>query len=181
MHATLNSGHQGHTEVVSMLLARHHIDVNKARTNNEGWSITPLRAAINGGHTEIAQLLVIHGSILVAEPTGAHGIQLDFVLGAFAQAYMADYDALCAFRLCLVRIYNDKPSRVEGAKSQAHGWHMAVHMMSQRGTFALSRIESFLLPCHPVTFKPDRTVRHTLTIILNVTAALNYAVANQGL
>ena len=118
-------------------------------------------------------MLVIHGSILVDEPTGAHGIQLGSVLGAFAQAYMADYDALCAFRLCLVRTYNDKPSKVEGAPSPAQRRRMAAHMMSRRGTFALPRIESFLLPCHPVTFKPDRTVRHTLTIILNLTAAMH--------
>ena len=170
----LMASQNGHAEVVSMLLATQGIDVNKAWERNIGREqITPLRAAIDRSHTEIAKLLVIHGSILVDEPTGAHGIQLGSVLGAFAQAYMADYDALCAFRLCLVRTYNDKPSKVEGAPSPAQRRRMAAHMMSRRGTFALPRIESFLLPCHPVTFKPDRTVRHTLTIILNLTAAMH--------
>jgi hypothetical protein len=156
-----------------MLLAKQGVDVNKAWKRNEREQVTPLRAAIDQSHTEIAKLLVIHGSILVDEPTGEHGIQLGLVLGAFAQAYMADYAAMCAFRLCLVRAYHDEPSKVEGSPSPAQRRRIAAFRMSQSGSFALPRIESFLLPCHPDTFKPDRTVRRTLAVIFNLTTAIH--------
>ena len=162
---------KGHAEVVSMLLATEDIDVNRAWKRNERELVTPLRAAIDRSHTEIAKLLVIRGSILVDAPTGAHGIQLNLVLGAFAQACKADFDALCVFRLCLVRAYHDEPPEVEGAPSPAQRRRIARHRMGRKGSFAVPLIESFLVPCHPVTCKPDLTVRHTLTIILNITAA----------
>jgi hypothetical protein len=41
--------------------------------------------------------------------------------------------------------------------------------MGRKGSFAVPLIESFLVPCHPDTFLPDRTARRTLTIILNIT------------
>ena len=155
-----------------MLLATQGIDVNKAWNRSDGRLVTPLRTAINCSHAEIAKLLVIHGSILVDAPSGAHGIQLELVLGAFAQPLKADYEALCAFRLCLVRVYKDKPPENEGSRSPAQRRHSAAfRRMSQRGSFSVPRIESFLLPCHPVTFKPDLTVRRTLTTILNLTTA----------
>ena len=147
------------------------IDVNKAWKRNERELVTPLRAAIDESHTEIAKLLVIRGSILVDAPTGAHGIQLNLVLGAFAQACKADFDALCVFRLCLVRAYHDDPPAVEGTPSPAQRRRMARHRMGVKGSFAVPVIESFLVPCHPDTFLPDRTARRTLTIILNITAA----------
>ena len=101
---------------------------------------------------------------------GAHGVQLNLVLGAFAQAIKADYDALCMFRLCLVRAYHDKPPTIEGASSSAQLLRIAAHRMSRRGYFAMPRIESFLLPCHSDPFRPDLTVRRTLNIILNLSA-----------
>ena len=156
------ASHEGHSEVVSMLLVTQGIDVNKAWNRSDGRLVTPLRTAINCSHAEIAKLLVIHGSILVDAPSGAHGIQLELVLGAFAQPLKADYEALCAFRLCLIRAYHD---------NRPDNRRIAAFRMSQKGSFAVPRIESFLLPCHPVTFKPDRTVRRTLTTILNLTAA----------
>jgi len=162
---------KGHTEVVSMLLATEGIDVNKAWKRNERELVTPLRAAIDRSHTEIAKLLVIRGSILVDAPTGAHGIQLNLVLGAFAQACKADFDALCVFRLCLVRAYHDDPPAVEGAPSPAQRRRMARHRMGVKGSFAVPLIESFLVPCHPDTFLPDRAARRTLNIVLNITAA----------
>ena len=156
-----------------MLLAKQDIDVNKAWKRIDGQQVTPLHTAINRSHAEIAQLLVIHGSILVQvdAPLDAHGIQPDLVLSAFAQALKADYEALCAFRLCLVRAYHDGPSKVEGSPSPAQRRRIAAFRMSQSGSFALPRIESFLLPCHADTFKPNLTVRRTLTTILNLTAA----------
>ena len=120
---------KGHAEVVSMLLATEDIDVNRAWKRNERELVTPLRAAIDRSHTEIAKLLVIRGSILVDAPTGAHGIQLNLVLGAFAQACKADFDALCVFRLCLVRAYHDDPPAVEGAPSPAQRRRIARHRM----------------------------------------------------
>ena len=164
----------GHAKVVSMLLAKKGIDINKVWNRNRNRSrtdrVTPLRAAIERGHAEIAEQLVMCGS-LVDAPTGAHGRQLTLVLGAFAQAFKADFDALCVFRLCLVRAYHDKPPAVEGTPSPAQRRRMAAHRMGRKGSFAVPLIESFLVPCHPVTCKPDLTVRHTLTIILNITAA----------
>ena len=162
---------EGHTEVVSMLLATKDIDVNKAWKKNENELVTPLRAAIDYSHTEIAKLLVIRGSILVDAPTGAHGIQLNLVLGAFARACKADFDALCVFRLCLVRAHHDDPPAVEGAPSPAQRRRIARHRMGRKGSFAVPRIESFLVPCHPDTFLPDRAARRTLNIVLNITAA----------
>ena len=103
---------------------------------------------------------------------GAHGVQLNLVLGAFAQAIKADYDALCAFRLCcLVRAYHEEPQTAEGGPAPAQRRRVAVHRMSQNGSFAMPRIESFLLPCHADPFKPDLTVRRTLNIILGFSAA----------
>ena len=161
---------EGHSEVVSMLLAKQGVDVNQAWKRSERDLITPLRAAIDRRHTEIAKLLVMRGSILVDAPMGAHGVQLNLVLGAFAQAIKADYDALCMFRLCLFRAYHDKPPTIEGASSSAQSLRTAAHLMIRRGSFAMPRIESFLLPCHPDTFLPDRTARRTLNIILNLSA-----------
>ena len=117
-----------------------------------------------------ARVLVMRGSILVDAPTGEHGIQLNLVLGAFARAYMADYEALCALRLCLSRAYHDEPPKVEGSPPPAQRRRIAAHRMSRKGSFAMSRIESFLLPCHPDPFRPDLTVRRTLNIILNLSA-----------
>ena len=154
-----------------MLLAKQGIDVNKAWKRNEREQVTPLRVAIDRGHTEIAKLLVIRGSILVDAPTGAHGIQLNLVLGAFAQACKADFDALCVFRLCLVRAHHDDPPAVEGVPSPAQRRRISRHRMGRKGSFAVPRIESFLVPCHPDTFLPDRAARRTLNIVLNITAA----------
>ena len=160
----------GHSEVVSMLLAKQGVDVNQAWKRSERDLVTPLRAAIDRSHTEIAKLLVMRRSILVDAPMGAHGVQLNLVLGAFAQAIKADYDALCMFRLCLYRAYHDKPPTIEGASPSAQSMRTAVHRMSRRGSFAMPRIESFLLPCHSDPFRPDLTVRRTLNIILNLSA-----------
>ncbi len=160
----------GHSEVVSMLLAKQGVDVNQARKRSERHLVTPLRAAIDRSHTEIAKLLVFRGSILVDTPMGAYGVRLNLMLGAFAQAIKADFDALCMFRLCLVRAYHDKPPTIEGAPSSAKRLRVAAHRMSRKGSFAMPRIESFLLPCHPDTFLPDRTARRTLNIILNLSA-----------
>ena len=160
----------GHSEVVSMLLAKQCINVNQAWSRNAHEQVTPLRAAIDQSHTEIAKLLVMRGSILVDAPMGAHGVQLNLVLGAFAQAIKADYDALCMFRLCLVRVYDDEPPTIEGASSSAQSLRTAAHLMSRRGSFAMPRIESFLLPCHSDPFRPDLRVRRTLNIILNLSA-----------
>ena len=160
----------GHSEVVSMLLAKQGIDMNKAWKRNEREQVTPLRAAIDKSRTEISKLLVMRGSILVDAPMGAHGIQLKLLLGAFAQAIKADYDALCMFRLCLVRAYHDKPPTIEGASPSAQRLRTAAHLMIRRGSFAMPRIESFLLPCHSDPFRPDLTVRRTLNIILNLSA-----------
>ena len=115
--------------------------------------------------------VVIRGSILVDAPTGAHGIQLNLVLGAFAQACKADFEALCVFRLCLVRAYHDDPPVVEGTPSLAQRRRIARHRMGRKGSFAVPLIESFLVPCHPDTFLPDRAARRTLNIVLNITAA----------
>ena len=161
---------QGHSEVVSMLLAKPGVDVNKAWDGNGQGQVTPLRTAINRSHAEVAKLLVLHGSILVDAPMGAHGVQLNLVLGAFAQAIKADYDALCMFRLCLFRAYHDKPPTIEGASPSAQRLRTAAHLMIRRGSFAMPRIESFLLPCHSDPFRPDLTVRRTLNIILNLSA-----------
>ena len=160
----------GHSEVVSMLLAKQGIDVNQAWKRSERDLVTPLRAAIDRSHTEIAKLLVMRGSILVDAPMGAHGVQLNLVLGAFAQAIKADYDALCMFRLCLFRAYHDKPPTIEGASPSAQRLRTAAHLMIRRGSFAMPRIESFLLPCHSDPFRPDLRVRRTLNIILNLSA-----------
>jgi hypothetical protein len=162
---------EGHAEVVSMLLATEDIDVNKAGKRNERELVTPLRTAIDRSHTEIAKLLVIRGSILVDAPTGEHGIQLNLVLGAFAQACKADFDALCVFRLCLVRAYHDDPPEVEGTPTPAQLRRISRHRMGVKGSFAVPLIESFLVPCHPDTFLPDRAARRTLNIVLNITAA----------
>jgi hypothetical protein len=162
---------KGYTKVVSMLLITKDIDVNKAWKKNENELVTPLRAAIDYSHTEIAKLLVIRGSILVDAPTGAHGIQLNLVLGAFARACKADFDALCVFRLCLVRAHHDDPPVVEGAPSPAQRRRISRHRMGRKGSFAVPRIESFLVPCLPDTFLPDRAARDTLNIVLNITAA----------
>ena len=153
------------------LLATEGIDVNRAWKRNERELVTPLRVAIDRSRTEIAKLLVIRGSILVDAPTGVHGIQLKLVLGAFAQACKADFDALCVFRLCLVRSYHDDPPAIEGAPSPAQRRRIAAHRMGRKGSFAVPIIESFLVPCHPDTFMPDRTARRTLNIILTITAA----------
>ena len=161
---------EGHSEVVSMLLAKQGIDMNKAWKRNEREQVTPLRAAIDKSRTEISKLLVMRGSILVDAPMGAHGVQLNLVLGAFAQAIKADYDALCMFRLCLFRAYHDKPPTIEGASPSAQRLRTAAHLMIRRGSFAMPRIESFLLPCHSDPFRPDLTVRRTLNIILNLSA-----------
>ena len=161
------ASHEGHSEVVSMLLAKRGVDVNQSADDGD----TPLYIAINRSHAEVAKLLVLHGSILVDAPMGAHGVQLNLVLGAFAQAIKADYDALCMFRLCLVRAYHDKPPSIEGVSSSAQRLRIAAHRMSRKGSFAMPRIESFLLPCHPDTFLPDRTARRTLNIILTLAAA----------
>ena len=157
---------EGHSEVVSMLLAKRGVDVNQSADDGD----TPLYIAINRSHAEVAKLLVLHGSILVDAPMGAHGVHLNLVLGAFAQAIKADYDALCMFRLCLFRAYHDKPPTIEGASSSAQCWRTAAHLMIRRGSFAMPRIESFLLPCHSDPFRPDLTVRRTLNIILNLSA-----------
>ena len=163
---------EGHSEVVSMLLAKQCINVNQAWSRNAHEQVTPLRAAIDQSHTEIAKLLVLRGSILVDPIMGAHGDQISHVLGAFAQAIKADYDALCAFRLCcLVRAYHEEPQTAEGGPAPAQRRRIAVHRMSQNGSFAMPRIESFLLPCHADPFKPDLTVRRTLNIILGFSAA----------
>ena len=168
----LIASQNGHSEVVSMLLAKQGVDVNKAWDGNGRGQVTPLRTAINRSHAEIAKLLVLHGSILVDATMGAHGDQIIHVLGAFAQAIKADYDALCAFRLCcLVRVYHEEPQTAEGGPAPAQRRRIAVHRMSQNGSFAMPRIESFLLPCHADPFKPDLTVRRTLNIILGFSAA----------
>ena len=162
---------KGHSEVVSMLLAKQGVDVNQAWKRSERHLVTPLRTAIDRSHAEVAKLLVLHGSILVDAPMGAHGVQLNLVLGAFAQAIKADYDALCAFRLCcLVRVYHEEPQTAEGGPAPAQRRRVAVHRMSQNGSFAMPRIESFLLPCQSDPFRPDLTVRRTLNIILNLSA-----------
>ena len=88
-------------------------------------------------------------------------------LGAFAQACKADFDALCVFRLCLVRAHNDELPTIHGAPSPAQRWRIARHGMGGKGSFAVPLIESFLVPCHPDTFLPNRTARRTLNIILN--------------
>ena len=166
------ASHEGHSEVVSMLLTKQCINMNQAWSRNAHELVTPLRAAIDQSHTEIAKLLVMRGSILVDAPMGAHGVQLNLVLGAFAQAIKADYDALCAFRLCcLVRAYHEEPQTAEGGPAPAQRRRVAVQRMSQNGSFAMPRIESFLLPCHADPFKPDLTVRRTLNIILGISAA----------
>jgi hypothetical protein len=99
---------------------------------------------------------------------GAHGDQISHVLGAFAQAIKADYDALCTFRLCLLPVYDDEPQTTEGGPGPAQRRRIPFHIMSQNGSFAMPRIESFLLPCHADPFMPDLTVRRTLTTILNL-------------
>jgi hypothetical protein len=54
-----------------------------------------------------------------------------------------DFDALCVFRLCLVRAYHDEPLAVEGAPTPAQRWRIAAHRMGRKGSFAVPLIESF--------------------------------------
>ena len=156
----------GHAEVVSMLLAKQGVNVNQAMNGG----VTPLSASIKKGHTEVAKLLVLHGSMfgVVPIPIGERRNQINLMLGPFARAFRVDYDALCEFRLCLTRVFQNPPSNVDGVPSQAQRQRFAVLRMSQHGSFAVSSIESFLLPCRPDTIAPDLIVRRTLAIIFNL-------------
>jgi hypothetical protein len=129
---------EGNAEVVRLLLGKKSVDVQVATR----WGATPLDAAIQRGHVEVAQQLILHGSTRHVLPMGA--IQAD--MEQFASRIVSDHAALVEFRICLLSVRKVRESHT-------------LHSFSASGCDTLSRIESFLAPCR-------RAARRSLSAIL---------------
>ena len=168
---------KGRTEIVQMLLDRSDIDVNKA--DNDGrtaltrliyyygnvrryareLNALPIRVS-----RKIAELLVIYGCKLMNPPGDRFIVSMNNLLGEFALACKADYEALLVFRLCLQKVLHPPKKRRRTPSGNPEG--SCLKRFSAEGIIVLPLIESFLIPCEANTFKPNMNVRRTLEMII---------------